>query len=143
VDIRSASERHGIVLYDGVCGLCDRSVRFIIKHDGAGYFRFAALQLDVGKQLMAECGRDPDNLDTLILIEDGQCYAHSTAALRIASRLDGPWRHSSKLLALPALLRDPIYKAISRVRYALFGKKDECEIPEPEERQRFLDAHLC
>lgn len=127
-----------IVLFDGVCNLCNASVNFIIDRDPKGRFQFAALQWPSGRALMQACGRDPHALDTLVLVEGSRCYTHSTAALRIARRLSGGWPLLAVLLALPRALRDPAYRLVSRQRYTWFGKQDACRLPTPELRSRFL-----
>lgn len=127
-----------IVLFDGVCNFCDGSVRFMIARDRAGYFRFAARQSETGERLMAEFGIDPDVTDSVILIEDGKAYAHSSAALRISRKLDGLWPALYAFVIVPRPLRDAAYKLFARYRYQMFGKKDECMLPSPEIRARFI-----
>jgi predicted DCC family thiol-disulfide oxidoreductase YuxK len=127
-----------IILFDGVCNFCNGSVNFIIERDKAGYFKFAPLQSEVGEKLLAEHGVDKSVTDSVILIEDGRVYTHSTAALRIAGRLEGPWKWFSALRIVPAFIRDGFYKLFAKYRYKLFGQKDECMLPSPEIRARFL-----
>ncbi len=127
-----------IILFDGVCNFCNNSVNFIIERDRAGYFKFAPLQSEVSERLLAENGIDRIETDSVVLIEDGRVYTHSTAALRIARRLAGPWRWFYYLTYVPAFLRDGAYRLFAKYRYALFGKKDECMLPSPEIRARFL-----
>ena len=127
-----------IVLFDGVCNFCDSSVNFIIEHDRAGYFKFAPLQSEIGEKLLAENKINKIETDSVVLIEDGRVYTHSTAALRVARRLDGAWRWLSYLSVVPRPIRDAAYKLFARYRYRLFGKKDECMLPSPEIRARFL-----
>lgn len=127
-----------IVLFDGVCNFCNSSVNFIIERDRAGYFKFAPLQSEIGEKLLAENGVDRVETDSVVLIEDGKVYTHSTAALRVARRLDGAWRWLSYLTFVPRVVRDAAYKLFARYRYRLFGKKDECMLPSPEIRARFL-----
>lgn len=128
-----------IILFDGVCNLCNASVRFIVDRDPKGIFRFAPLQSETGKRLLAEYG-EADDLSTLILIEDRKSYTQSSAALRIARRLSGAWPAFSALLIIPRPLRDVIYRFIAVRRYKWFGRTEECRIPTPEERERFLDS---
>ena len=130
---------HPVVLFDGVCNFCESSVRFIIDRDPEGTFRFASLQSEGGGRLARRHGAEPDELNTMMLIEDGMLYTRSTAALRIARRLRLPWRLARIFLAIPAPMRDPIYNLIAANRYRWFGRKDECMIPTPDVRQRFLD----
>ena len=127
-----------IVLFDGVCNFCDSSVNFIIEHDRAGYFRFAPLQTEIGQALLAEHHIDNIETDSVILIEDEKAYTHSSAALRIARKLDGVWSWLYFLIVVPRPIRDFFYKIFARYRYRLFGKKDVCMMPTPEIRVRFL-----
>jgi predicted DCC family thiol-disulfide oxidoreductase YuxK len=127
-----------IILFDGVCNFCNGSVNFIIERDQAGYFKFAPLQSEIGEKLLAEHGVDKTLTDSVILIEDGSVYTHSTAALRIARKLEGPWKWFYGLRIVPSFIRDGFYKLFARYRYKLFGQKDECMLPSPEIRARFL-----
>lgn len=140
-----------IVLFDGVCNVCDASVQFIIDHDPTAYFNFAPLQSEAGRELAAKYGltaavaaaeaRDDGliPIDSVILIEDDNVYTHSTAALRIASKLEGGWSWLSVLRFIPAFIRDWAYKLFARYRYRFFGQKESCMIPTPDVRTRFLD----
>lgn len=139
-----------VVLFDGVCNFCDASVNFVIERDPAGYFKFATLQSEIGESLAAEhklskalggsqaTGSDQLRVDSVILVEHGKAYTHSTAALRIARHLDGAWSVLYGLIVVPKPIRDFFYRLFARFRYRLFGKKDECMIPSPEVRARFL-----
>jgi predicted DCC family thiol-disulfide oxidoreductase YuxK len=127
-----------IILFDGVCNFCNSSVNFIIERDKAGYFKFAPLQSEIGMRLLAENGIDHVETDSVVLIEDGAVYTYSTAALRVARRLDGAWKWLYKLIYVPRPIRDGAYKLFARFRYLLFGKKDACMLPSPDVRQRFL-----
>lgn len=141
-----------IVLFDGVCNFCDSSVNFIIDHDPHGYFKFAPLQSDIGRDLAerngfqseaAQSGSQPaaDDLvpiDSIILVEDDRVYTHSTAALRIAKRLSGLWKLAYGFIIVPAFIRDFFYRLFARYRYRFFGRKDACMLPSPEIRARFL-----
>ena len=131
-----------IVLYDGMCGLCSRAVRFIARHDGRGQFRFAALQSGVGQALLSGATDLPARLpDSVILVEaDGAVRVESEAALRIAANLDGPVRHLARLRVVPRPVRDAVYRLVARTRYRIFGRHDVCEIPPPWLRERFLDG---
>lgn len=125
-----------IIFFDGICTLCDFAVTFVIDHDPARRFRFAALQSAAGQALMAD---HPDLLrqDTIVLLEAGQVYTRSEAALRIARHLRG-WRWMWAFRAVPRVLRDGVYKLVARNRYQWFGKRDSCRIPTPELRSLFL-----
>lgn len=129
---------HPIVLYDGVCGLCDRSVQLILRHDRRGRFRFAALQSDAGRALLERHGMDPAALDSVVLVEDGKAWRRSAAALRIARHMDGPWPAISIFRIIPAPVSDFFYDLVARYRYRIFGRLDACALPPPEVRARFL-----
>jgi predicted DCC family thiol-disulfide oxidoreductase YuxK len=126
-----------VVLFDGVCNLCNGAVQFIISHDPEARFHFAPLESDISRRLLD--GRTKGTLpDSVVLIEDGQVYTRSTAALRIVRRLKFPWPLLSAFLIVPRPLRDMVYDAIARHRYKWFGKRDVCMMPTPELRSRFL-----
>lgn len=131
---------HPVVLFDGVCNLCNASVTFIIDRDPGAVFRFAPLQSDVGQALVLGCGLEGE--DSIVLVEDGRCYVRSEAALRIARRLDGAWRFLGALRFVPRPLRDPVYQAVARNRYRWFGRQEACRLPTPDLRARFLDFDL-
>lgn len=126
-----------IILFDGECNFCDASVQFIMKRDQAAYFQFASLQSDIGQQLLAKHAI-PNYVDSLVLIDNGHAFIRSTAALRIASKLDGAWKLFMIARIVPSFLRDPLYNLIARNRYKWFGKKETCMLPTPEQRKRFL-----
>lgn len=130
---------HPIVLFDGVCNLCNRAIQFIIARDPTARFRFAPLQSATGERLLESCGRRPGELDSMILVLDGRCHAKSGAALRIAGRLSGIWRLGAVFLIVPSPIRDWVYGFIAKRRYRWFGKTDTCMVPTPELRSRFLD----
>ena len=127
-----------VILFDGVCNLCNGSVNFVIDHDPEAYFRFASLQDDAAQPLLRAHGLTPDYLDSVVLVEDGKLYRDSTAALRIARKLGAPWSWLYALIVVPRPLRDLVYGYIARNRYRWFGKQDSCRIPTPELRARFL-----
>jgi predicted DCC family thiol-disulfide oxidoreductase YuxK len=127
-----------VVLYDGTCGLCDRSVQLILRHDRRGRFRFAALQSDIGRALLEKHGLPVDALDTVVLVEDGRAWTKSSAALRIARRMDAPWPALRALTLVPRPVRDFFYDRVAKSRYRIFGRVDACMLPPPEVRARFL-----
>jgi predicted DCC family thiol-disulfide oxidoreductase YuxK len=135
---RTSGDNSPLVLFDGVCNFCNRSVNWIIRRDPRGYFRFAALQSAAGAELQARHGLDPSALDTLVLIERGRPYVKSAAALRILRRLRSPWRVLYALIVVPRSVMDFAYDWFARRRYRWFGKRDECMVPMPEVRERFL-----
>jgi|ERR1051326_2349917 predicted DCC family thiol-disulfide oxidoreductase YuxK len=128
-----------VVLFDGICNFCDWSVDFVIDRDPAGYFRFAALQSNAARPLLARCGLPAEHLGNIVLFEDGVCYGRSTAALRIVRRLSAPWPLLYALIIVPRPLRDALYDWFGRNRYRWFGKRDVCRAPSPETRERFLE----
>ncbi|MGR3764621.1 thiol-disulfide oxidoreductase DCC family protein [Rossellomorea sp. NS-SX7] len=127
----------GIILFDGVCNLCNNSVRFIIQRDPMREFKFASLQSEAGRRF-SEQYDIPDSVDSLVLIKDGKGYLESTAALRIASRLKWPWKMCRVFLMIPKPLRDLLYRWIAANRYKWFGRNDSCMIPSKENKDRFL-----
>ena len=132
------SRAPAVVLFDGVCNFCDRSVSFIIEHDHGPHFRFAALQCEAAQPILERCGFRPGLLDNIVLVEDGVCYTRSTAALRILRRLSGPWPLLYALILVPRPIRDAGYDWFARRQYGWFGKRDECRVPSPGLRDRFL-----
>lgn len=128
-----------IVLFDGVCNFCNNSINFIIKRDKKGYFKFAPLQSEIAQKLVGD--KTKPMPESVILIENGKTYDRSSAALRIAKKLDGLWPLLYIFIILPKRLRDAVYNLIGRNRYKWFGKTEACTIPNPEVRSRFLDTN--
>ncbi len=126
-----------IVLFDGVCNFCNGAVNFIIKHDHEKKFKFAPLQSEIGNELRRK-HNIADNVDSIVLIENGQAFLHSTAALRIARNLNGIYSLGYMFIIVPAFVRDWAYEQFAKYRYRLFGKKDVCMIPTPDIKERFL-----
>ena len=128
-----------IILFDGVCNLCNSSVQFVIKRDVNDVFQFAALQSETGKRLLTERNIDTQEVDSIILIEPNIAYyTKSTAALEIGKHLKGLKVISSILLWLPESLRNIVYDFIARNRYKWYGKKDNCMIPSEELKSKFI-----
>ncbi|PZR21869.1 MAG: thiol-disulfide oxidoreductase [Flavobacterium psychrophilum] len=128
-----------IILFDGVCNLCDNTVQFIIKHDKNDIFRFVALQSDLGQKIVNYIGLDTSKMDSIILYEPGQAYYYkSQAALKIAKELSGIYSWLSIFKILPSGLSDKVYDYIAKNRYKWYGKKDECMLPTPEMKAKFL-----
>ena len=136
--VAAADAEGPIVLYDGVCGLCDRSVQLILRHDRRGCFRFAALQSEAGRALLEKFHLSPDVIDSVVLVEGGRAWRKSRAALRIARRMDAPWPLLWPLVIVPRPVADLLYDQLAKNRYRIFGKLDACMIPPPEVRARFL-----
>ena len=132
------SRRHGIVLFDGVCNFCSGAVNFIIDHDPDGYFKFASLQSEAGQELLKRFKLPTDDFDTMVLIENNTYFNKSTAALRIARHLKGPLSLGFAGIIVPRFLRDKGYEFIAKRRYQWFGKQDQCRMPTPAIRARFL-----
>ncbi|QKG56019.1 thiol-disulfide oxidoreductase DCC family protein [Hymenobacter sp. BRD128] len=139
-----AASASATILFDGVCTLCNGFVQFVIRHDARGYFRFAALQSELGQALLAAHGQPATaaqvaSPDSVILLEGGQLYAHSAAVLRIARQLGGPWRLAAAVGGwLPRRGRDAAYRFVARHRYRWFGRQESCLLPTPALRARFL-----
>ncbi|HSP98856.1 MAG TPA: DCC1-like thiol-disulfide oxidoreductase family protein [Candidatus Dormibacteraeota bacterium] len=134
-----------VILYDGVCGFCDRTVRFVLRHDPDGRFRFAPLQSAYAAAALARHGRDAGDLDSVALLlepdtDRERLLARSDAVLAILRRLGGAWRLAALARWLPRGLRDAAYDAFARRRYRWFGRFDQCPIPSPELRARLAVA---
>jgi len=129
---------NAVVLYDGVCGFCNSSIRFIIKRDPKAYFHFAPLQSEVARSLAAQRGIDAEKLDGLVLIENGAASIKSSASLRIARRLSWPWPLAAVFLLVPRVIRDWFYDRFAERRYRWFGKYESCPIPAPSDAARFV-----
>ena len=127
-----------VFIFDGYCRLCSAAVDFIIRHDRAAHFRFAAAQSEAGRTLLARHGLADRAGDTHVLIEDGVAYTDSTATLRIARRLTAPLSWLYALTLVPAPLRDFFYRLIARGRYRLLGRRQTCRAPTLAESGRFL-----
>ena len=127
----------GIILFDGTCAFCERSIRFIATRDN-GHFKFGASQNPEGRALLARFGTTREAAKSLILIEDGRIYLRSEAVLRIAARMNAPWKFAAVFLVLPRPLRDLVYRFIAAIRHRLAGRSNACEIPPPEIRSRLI-----
>ncbi|WP_241479969.1 thiol-disulfide oxidoreductase DCC family protein [Kordia jejudonensis] len=128
-----------IVLFDGVCNLCNGFVDKIISKDKKDVFRFASLQSEIGIAIQEHLQLDASKLDSVILYEPGVAYYHkSTAALKIMKEFGGVWSLMQIFVILPKFLRDGVYNIIAKYRYKWFGEKNTCRMPTPEERARFL-----
>jgi predicted DCC family thiol-disulfide oxidoreductase YuxK len=140
------SEDHGshLVLYDGVCALCNGLVQFVLEHDRRGQFRFASLQSARGRAVVSGAGGNPDELNSFYLMKDfrtahSRLLARSRAALFVVGELGWPWRLLRVVGVLPTFMLDHAYNAIARSRYRIFGRYDQCLVPRPEYRDRFVD----
>ncbi|WP_457611580.1 thiol-disulfide oxidoreductase DCC family protein [Lutibacter sp.] len=127
-----------IILFDGVCNLCNSSVNFIIKHDTKEQFLFASLQSDAAKEILLQFSTKKLALDSIILIQDSNIYEKSSAALQISKHLNGGYKLLYGFIIIPQFIRDWVYDIIAENRYKWFGKKEKCMIPTSEIRNRFL-----
>jgi predicted DCC family thiol-disulfide oxidoreductase YuxK len=139
IAVGASSSKDLVVLFDGVCNLCNASVDFIIPRDKAGRFRFSSLQSEAGRRILTGCGLDPSTVATVVLVEEGRCYTLSAAALRVAKHLSGLWPALYILTLVPTPIRDLVYRWIARNRYKWFGRRETCRLPMPEERGRFIE----
>jgi len=135
---RSLNDRP-VVLFDGVCNLCNSSVIFIIKRDAKSKLKFASLQSEYGAQQMNKFNLPPSALNSVLLVKGGRLFQKSNAALEIASMMDGIWPILYSLKIIPIFIRDFIYDWIANNRYRWFGKKGECMIPTSAMRERFIN----
>lgn len=129
---------HPIILFDGVCNLCNSSVQFVINHDKKNQFRFASLQSTIGEKLLVQHHLNTNNYNSFILIDEGKAYTRSTAALKVAQKLSSPWTLLYIFIIVPPFIRNAVYDLIARNRYKWFGKKDSCMIPSPDLLSKFL-----
>ena len=130
-------EPSGIILFDGTCAFCERSVRLIASRDD-GYFRFGASQNPEGRALLEQMGTTREAAKSIILIEDDHIYLRSDAVLRIARHMRAPWKYASVFLWVPRPIRDLVYHVVAAVRVRIAGTSNACEIPPPEIRERLI-----
>ena len=135
-----------ILFYDGVCGLCNTLVQFLLRHDKRGRLRFASLQSDLAEKVLRRHGFDPKDLDTLHVVEnyeqpDERVFQRSDAVLRAGRELGGHWSVLAAIVKIvPRPLRDVAYRFVAQNRYRVFGKYETCMLPDPNQRSRFLDV---
>ncbi|MEJ7627787.1 MAG: thiol-disulfide oxidoreductase DCC family protein [Ferruginibacter sp.] len=128
-----------IILFDGICNLCNRSVQFVIKNDPAGLFKFTPLQGNTGKKILSDFKLSTLHFDSFILFENGKIYTRSTAALLVAKKLKSPVKLLYGFIIVPPVIRNVVYNFIAKNRYRWFGKTDSCMIPSPALQDRFLN----
>jgi predicted DCC family thiol-disulfide oxidoreductase YuxK len=131
-------DKFDIILFDGVCNLCNNAVDFVINRDKKDKFRFAALQDPSAKTILKDYDINKNYLDSIILIRGDDVFYKSKAALEIARNLNGVWPSLYIFTIVPSFIRDPIYNWIAKNRYTWFGKKNTCRIPTPQEKAKFL-----
>ena len=133
------AENKKIVLFDGVCNLCNTSVQFILKHDKKNEFLFGSLQGKSGQAYLKQFNLPADTFNSFMLIEGDRLYTRSSGALRILKYLNAAWPLFYVFNIVPKFIRDAVYNLVAKNRYKWFGKKDECWVPTPELKARFLD----
>lgn len=140
MEIENLSLDKKIILFDGVCNLCEASVQYVIKHDKKDIFRFVALQSDLGQKILNHIGINPAHIDSIVLYQPGVAYFYkSTAAIEIAKGLSGIFSVASVFRILPSGLRDTIYDYVATNRYKWYGKKESCLLPTTELMSKFLE----
>ncbi len=128
-----------IVLFDGVCNLCNASVNFLIKHDKKALFQFASLQSDAAKEILLQFPLKKIDSNTIVLIADKISYVKSTAVLRILGKLGGFYILFYSMLIIPQFIRDKLYNYVAKNRYKWYGKRKTCRVPSSTSKSRFLD----
>jgi predicted DCC family thiol-disulfide oxidoreductase YuxK len=137
--VKEELKQHKIILFDGVCNLCNGSVTFILQREKESVFQFASIQSEAGRGLLEWCGLPKDYNQAVILIDRGKIFLGSTAALKIGKTLKFPWSILSYAgLIIPKLIRDWVYNQIAQHRYQWFGKREVCMVPTPNLKARFL-----
>jgi predicted DCC family thiol-disulfide oxidoreductase YuxK len=127
-----------VILFDGVCNLCNRTVQFILKRDKQSRFKFASLQGEFGQRTLARFGLPESSLNSFILLEGEKIYTQSTGALRVLLHLGGVWKILYAFIIIPRFIRDAVYNLIARNRYKWFGKRALCYLPTLNVQDRFL-----
>jgi predicted DCC family thiol-disulfide oxidoreductase YuxK len=134
-----------LVLFDGVCGLCDHLVQFTLQRDQRAVFDFAALQTETGREILRSRGQRPDDLTTFLVVAnyqtaDRRVLAKSAAALFLLAQLGWPWKLARLFQPLPHIFGDPVYDLVARNRYRVFGRREQCRLPDAAVRRRFIDT---
>ncbi len=128
-----------VIIFDGVCNLCSRSVQFIIKRDKRSVFKFSPLQSKFGREKLVEHGLNPDDAESFLLIKDGHAYTKSDAAIEIAREFRGSWKLIVGVALIPRPVRDKVYSLVVKNRYRLFGKRESCLVPTEAIKSRFIE----
>jgi predicted DCC family thiol-disulfide oxidoreductase YuxK len=132
-------DKGAIILFDGVCNLCNGAVQFVIKRDRRNYFKFAALQSDFAQKKIASFNLTAVHGNSILLLENGKVYQQSTAALRIAKKLNGLWPMFYAFVIIPPFIRNAVYRLVARNRYRWFGRQEACWVPTPALKHKFLE----
>lgn len=127
-----------VIFFDGVCNLCNASVQFVIAHDKKDQFKFTALQGDYAKEVLSKFNADPQKLNTILLLQEGKLYTKSSAALRVAGKLNGLIPLIYVFLLVPKFIRDWFYDIIAKNRYQWWGRQESCWVPTPELKSKFI-----
>jgi predicted DCC family thiol-disulfide oxidoreductase YuxK len=135
---KNYASTYQVVLFDGVCNFCNHSINFVIKRDRKNLLKFAALQSEAGLQLMEQYGLSATNLQSFIFIEKGKAFDKSTAALKVCKYLGAAWPLCYGFIIVPKVIRDGLYNFVAKNRYKWFGKQNECMVPTPAVRAKFL-----
>jgi len=136
--VNTGTQPSPVLLFDGVCNLCNASVQWVLQHDRAGIFRFAALQSEAGQALLARVDMNAEQFDTVVLVDGDRVFTRSDAALEILQRLGRPWSWLAVLQWLPRGFRNAVYDWVARNRYRWFGRQEKCLLPRKEWASRFL-----
>jgi len=137
-DDKISMPQNAIILFDGLCNLCNSTVQFIIRHDPKVRFHFAPLQSGFAQHLLSKLQHNIPPYSSIVLIADEKVRTKSTAALKICGQLSGGWKLALIFLIIPRFIRDGVYDFVARHRYRWFGKRQECMLPAPELKKRFL-----
>lgn len=133
------TKNHPVILFDGICNLCNSSVQYVIKHDPGKMFRFASLQSSFGQKILSEYKLPADTFNSFVLLSGNKIYTRSTAALMVAKKLKGFIKLLHGFIIFPKFIRDGMYNIIAKNRYKWFGKKDACWLPTPDLKALFYD----
>lgn len=140
MEINELPKGKKIILFDGVCNLCDSAVQYVIKHDSKDVFRFTALESELGQKIIKHIGIDQKNIDSIILYEPGVAYYYkSSAAIEIVKEFGGLFHIGTVFKIIPAVLRNLVYDYVARNRYKWYGKKESCMIPTPDLKSKFIE----
>jgi hypothetical protein len=129
-----------VILFDGICNLCNRAINFVIRHDPGKKFHFATLQSEAGQKLLSQYKKDAKKADTFWLLQQGKLYSRSTAALRVACQLNGPVKWAVIFMLVPAGIRNVLYDWVAANRFRWFGKRESCMQPHKEIAERFIET---
>lgn len=136
--LKKIPNNYELILFDGVCNFCSASINFVIDHDPEKHFKFAALQSEIGQDILKKFNKNTEDFDSVILLKNNTLYQKSEAAFEITKHLSGVWKYLSVFGILPTIFLNFFYDIVAKNRYKIFGKTDSCRMPTPELRERFL-----